>query len=70
MNRLLLFADDQVSPDITMSDNGSCFDPIWNTGQAINPRDYDLTRLEFVCETLPLGRLTDYAVSDMGCPVL
>ncbi|TVZ37554.1 hypothetical protein P886_1895 [Alteromonadaceae bacterium 2753L.S.0a.02] len=66
----ILCPDTEVAPDITLTDNGSCFEMIWETGHLIDPAEYDLTRLEFVCETLAAGRLPDYAVSDLGCPVV
>ncbi|MFH0926170.1 MAG: DUF1629 domain-containing protein [bacterium] len=43
---------------------------IWENGRIIDPKKYDLSRLEFLCETLPSGKMTDYAVSDMGCSVI
>jgi len=66
----LLFPDTKKAPVITLSDNGSCFDTIWQDGEAIDTNEYDLSRLEFLCENLPSGRMTDFAISDMGCPVV
>lgn len=43
---------------------------IWENGSFIDPNEHDLSKLEFICESLPSGKMTDYAVSDMGCPVM
>ncbi|MFT6987550.1 MAG: hypothetical protein ACJAT7_003406 [Psychromonas sp.] len=66
----LLFPNTDTSPDIRISDNGSCNEMIWEDGIKINPDEYDLSNLEFICESLPSGVMTDYAVSDMGCSVV
>ena len=66
----LLFPNTDTSPDIRISDNGSSNEMIWESGVKINPEEYDLSNLEFICETLPSGAMTDYAVSDMGCSVI
>ena len=70
MPQFLLCADTETSPDITLTEHGTCFDTIWEDGHVINQTDCDLSRLEFICETLPGGMFPDYAVSDMGCPVV
>ena len=36
---------------------------IWEDGVKIDSKEYDLSNLEFICETLPSGTMTDYAVS-------
>jgi len=66
----LLFPNTDTSPDIRISGNGSCNEMIWGNGIKINPDEHDLSNLEFICETLPSGAMTDYAVSDMGCSVV
>lgn len=66
----LLFPNTDTSPDIRISGNGSCNEMIWENGIKINPDEHDLSNLEFICETLPSGAMTDYAVSDMGCSVV
>lgn len=70
MEKLLLCPDTAVSPEITLSENASCSEMIWETGHAIDTNNYDLSNLEFICETLPAGQLTDYMLSDFGCPVV
>lgn len=70
MKQFLLCPDTEISPEITLTENGSCFETIWEDGEFIDQTDYDLSRLEFICETLPTGKIPDYAVSDMGCPVI
>lgn len=69
MSMLVLCTDKNFSPDLTYSSGSSCREMIWLTGEPI-PQDYDLSRLEFLCENLPFGRLADFAVSDVGCPVV
>ena len=66
----LLCPNTDTSPDIRISDNGSCNEMIWEDGVKIDSKEYDLSNLEFICETLPSGTMTDYAVSDMGCSVV
>ena len=70
MSYVLLCPDMEISPDITMTDNGSCFDLIWETGHLIDQTEQNLSVLEFICETLPTGYFPDYAVSDFGCPIV
>lgn len=70
MPKLILCPDLAISPDITLTENGSCFDMIWESGHRINPDEYDLGRLEFCCENLPAGHFPDYAVSDLGCSIV
>jgi len=67
---LVLCPNLEISPDIRLSDNGSCNDMIWETGGLIDASEYDLSNLEFICESLPYGKFPDYAVSDMGCVVV
>ncbi len=66
----LLFPNVEVAPNITMNVNASCFETIWEDGAVIDTLEYDLSRLEFICEKLPCGKMTDFAVSDMGCPIV
>ena len=70
MSKLILCPDMATSPDITLTENGSCFDMIWESGHLIRENEYNLSRLEFVCENLPVGHFPDYAVSDLGCSIV
>ena len=70
MNKSLIFPNLEESPCITGSDNCSCIEMIWQTGHYIDKNQYDLSRLEFICETLPLGHFTEFAVTDLGCPIV
>lgn len=70
MSKLILCPNTDVSPDIRISDNGSCNKMIWENGKLIKPEKYDFSNLEFICESLPSNGMTDYAVSDMGCSVV
>lgn len=70
MNKMLLCPDTAVSPNITYSDNSSCQEMIWETGSLIEREEYNLGRLEFICEDLPAGHFPDFAVSDLGCPIV
>ncbi len=70
MSKLILCPDTNISPAITSSENCSCSEMIWESGHLIDPKEYDLSNLEFLCETLPSGFFPDYAVSDMGCSVI
>lgn len=70
MPKMLLCSDTETSPDITLTGNGSCFELIWGTGHFIDISEYDLSRLEFICESLPIGYFPDFAVSDLGCVVV
>jgi len=70
MSKLILCPDANASPDIRLSDNGSCNEMIWENGVIINAKEYDLSRLEFICEKLPFGKMTDYAITDMGCSIV
>lgn len=66
----LLCPDTLVSPSLTLTDKGSCFDSIWQYGAPIDTNQYDVSRLEFICETLPSGAMMDFALSDTGCIVV
>ena len=68
--QMFLCPDLEVSPSITLTDNGSCFETIWEDGAKIETKEHDLTRLEFSCENLPAGKFPDFAISDLGCPVV
>lgn len=70
MKNYILCPNTDVSPDVRLNDNSSCNEMIWENGSIINPTEYDLSKLEFLCETLPSGKMTDYVVSDMGCPII
>jgi hypothetical protein len=70
MKQYLLCPDMDVSPSITLTENGSCFETVWEDGAVIDQTKYDLSRLEFICETLSAGIFPDFAISDMGCPVV
>jgi hypothetical protein len=70
MEQYLLCPDMEVSPSITLTENSSCYETVWEDGGAIDQTNYDLSRLEFICETLPAGKFPDFAISDMGCPVV
>ena len=70
MTQLLLCPDTEISPNITASDNNSCHETIWETGHIIEKNEYDLSRLEFFCEDLPAGHFPDFAISDLGCPIV
>lgn len=70
MSKLILCPNTEVSPDITASDNCTCNELIWESGHLIDPARYNLTNLEFVCETLPTGSTSDYMISDTGCSII
>ncbi|WLQ16149.1 hypothetical protein O5O45_09505 [Hahella aquimaris] len=70
MTKKLLFPDLERSPAITGTDNCTCYGMIWETGKPLNPNNHDLSRLEFICERRHKGKLTDFAVSDAGCPIV
>jgi hypothetical protein len=59
-----------ISPLLTGSVRTAALGLIWETGEPIDVDGHDLDDLEFVCETLPRGTFPDYAVSDMGCPIV
>lgn len=70
MSKYILCPDLIISPSLRMSDKSSCNEMIWEDGKPVDPEEYDLSNLEFICESSPSGRMTDYAVSDMGCSVI
>lgn len=70
MAKLILCPDQEVSPQITIHDDGFCPGMIWEEGQPININENNLSQLQFICETLPQGYFPDYAVSDMGCSIV
>lgn len=70
MKHYLLCPDMDVSPCITLTENGSCFETIWENGRVVDTAAHDLSRLEFICETSPAEKYFDFAISDMGCPVV
>jgi len=46
--RKLLFPDVETAPNITLTEQSSCFETIWEDGALIDQKEYDLSRLEFV----------------------
>lgn len=70
MEKLLLCPDIAESPQVTLTENASCAETIWETGRVIDTTEYNLSYLEFICETLPTSQLTDYMLTDSGCPLL
>ena len=62
----ILCPDVATSPDISAAHG----ELIWEEGRLIPEADIGSSQLEFVCETLPAGAMTDYAVSDMGAPIV
>ncbi|MCK8521536.1 hypothetical protein M0D21_08150 [Aquimarina sp. D1M17] len=70
MKKTLLLPDQEISPSLTASVNSSCNEMIWENGVSISQDDYNLSNLEFFCESLPKGYFPDYAVSDTGCSVV
>lgn len=70
MKKSLLFPDLETSPCLTGSDNCSCFEMIWQTGHLIDRKQFNLNNLEFICETLPNDKLSDFAVTDLGAPIV
>ena len=66
----LLFPDLDSAPFLTSTDKGSCFESIWEDGVIIDTASYDLSNLEFICETLPINKITDFSVTDTGCIVI
>lgn len=70
MDKLIFCPNTKTSPSMRLSDHGSCNEMIWENGQLLDPNKYDFSRLEFICERLKSGEMTDYAVTDMGCSVI
>jgi hypothetical protein len=70
MDKLILCPNTETSPPIRLSDEGSCNEMIWENGQVLDSNKYDFSRLEFICERLKSRAMTDYAVTDMGCPIV
>lgn len=66
----LLFPDMTKSPLLTYSDTSSCSEIIWEEGERIDTKTSDLTNLVFVCETLPINKMTDFSVTDTGCIII
>jgi len=66
----LLFPDLNSAPLLTSTDKGSCFECIWEDGVIIDTASYDLSNLEFICETLSINKMTDLAATDTGCIVI
>ena len=70
MKKLLIFPDVDTSPSLTPTPNSTCNELIWEDGVLIPYGDYDFSNLEFRCETLPSGKMTDFAVVDIGAPIV
>ena len=70
MGKLVLCVNTELSPSIRLSDRGSCNEMVWESGLALDVKKYDFSRLEFVCEKLNSGGMTDFAVTDMGCTII
>lgn len=70
MSKLILCPNTETSPSMRLSDRGSCNEMIWEGGRHLDPNKYDFSRLEFICERLKSGGMTDYAVTDMGCSIV
>lgn len=70
MEKLIFCPNTETSPSIRLSDDGSCNEMIWENGHVLDSNKYDFSRLEFICERLKSGAMTDYAVTDMGCSIV
>lgn len=70
MNKLLLFPDIDTSPSLTATPACSCHEFIWEEGRFLAADEYDFSNLEYICESLPGGTMTDFAATDMGAPVV
>lgn len=70
MTKLLLFPDVDTSPSLTSTSACTCTELIWEEGRFLSPSDYDFSNLEFWCETLPTGEMTDFAATDLGAPIV
>lgn len=70
MDKLIFCPNTETSPSMRLSDRGSCNEMIWENGHLLDPKKYDFSRLEFICEKLKSGAMTDYAVTDMGCSIM
>lgn len=70
MTKLLLFPDIETSPSLTSTPSGTRTGLIWAEGRRFLPSEYDFSNLEFVCETLPTGEMTDFAAADIGAPIV
>lgn len=70
MNKLLVFPDIKTSPSLTPTHSCSCKNAIWEEGRILGTDEYDFSNLEFICETLPSGKMTDFAASDTGAPII
>lgn len=70
MIKRLLFPDVNTSPSLTGTSNCSCMELVWGTGKHLSASDCDFSNLEYWCETLPLGKMTDFAATDLGAPIV
>lgn len=70
MSKILLFPDIETSPSLTATTNCTCVEPIWQEGRMLSHSEYNFTNLEFRCETLPNGEMTDFSATDLGAPIV
>jgi len=70
MRKLLLFPDIETSPSLTATPNCTCIESIWQEGRMFSPSEYNFSNLEFKCETLPNGEMTDFSTTDLGAPIV
>lgn len=69
MVNLILCPDTNFSPELTFYKT-SCSEMIWENGEWIDTETYDLSDLVFILETPTKTKMTDYAVSDLGCSIV
>ncbi len=70
MSKLLLFPDIDTSPSLTATSNCTCIESIWQEGRILSSSEYNFSNLEFKCETLPNGKMTDFSTTDLGAPIV
>lgn len=70
MTKLLLFPDIDTSPSLTATPNCTCTELVWEEGRILSPSECDFSNLQFRCETLPTGGMTDFSVTDSGAPIV
>lgn len=69
MTNLILCPDINSSPDLTFLET-TCSEMIWENGDWINDKEYDLSKIQFIFENSSAKKMTDYAVSDFGCSIV
>lgn len=69
MEPLLLCPDTSCTPSLTFYKT-SCSEMIWENGESIDVKKYDVSVLQFICENGASKKMTDYAVSDLGCSIV